>query len=102
MMSCGTGSALGCMQKLEGSCPQLFFGSCVLMDLGRSLLGQEVERKWWSYLCSKVCWHSWETSSLLVLFGYRALWQEISSRCCGTCLALGADGNWEAPVLGGS
>ena len=36
--------------------------------------GQEFEQKWWSYLCSQVCWHSWETSSLLRVFGYGALW----------------------------
>ena len=38
-------------EKLEGFCPQLFLGSCVLMALGGSLFGQ----KWWSYLCSQVC-----------------------------------------------
>ena len=53
MESCGTGSALGCRQKPEGSCPQLILGSCVLMALGGSLLGQEFEQKWWCYLCSK-------------------------------------------------
>ena len=79
MESCGTGSALGCRQKPEGSCPWLFLGSCVLMALGRSLLGQEFEQKWWSYLCSQVCQHSWETSSLLVVFGYGVLWHRISS-----------------------
>ena len=47
--------------------------------LGRSLLGQEFEHKWWSYLCLQVCQHSWEARSLLVLFGYGALWQSISS-----------------------
>ena len=79
MESCGTGSALGCRQKPEGSCPQLILGSCVLMALGGSLLGQEFEEKWWSYLCSQVCRHSWETSSLLVVFVYVALWHRISS-----------------------
>ena len=59
MESCGTGSALGCRQKPEGSCPQLILGSCVLMALGGSLLGQEFEQKWWSYLCSQECPHFW-------------------------------------------
>ena len=79
MESCGTGSALGCRQKPEGSCPQLFLGSCVLMALGGSLLGQEFEQKWWSYLCSQVCQHSWETSSLQKEFGNGQLWHRISS-----------------------
>jgi hypothetical protein len=61
MESCVTGSAPGGRQKLEGSCPQLFLGSCVLMALGRSLLSQEFEQKWWSHLCFQVCQHSWET-----------------------------------------
>ena len=33
MGSCGTGPALECRQKPEGSCPQLILGSCVLMAL---------------------------------------------------------------------
>jgi hypothetical protein len=37
MESCDTMSALGCRQKLEGSCLQLVLGYCVLMALGRSL-----------------------------------------------------------------
>jgi hypothetical protein len=37
----GKGSALGCRQKPEGFCPQLILGSCVLMAVGESLLGQE-------------------------------------------------------------
>ena len=80
MESCGTGSAQGCRLKREGSCPQLFFGSCVLMVLGRSFLGQEFEQTWWSYLCSQGCHHSWETSSLPMVFGYGALWHRISYR----------------------
>ena len=63
MESYDSGSALGCIWKLVGSCPRLFLGSCVLMALSGSLLGQEFEQKWWSYLCSQVCLHSWETSS---------------------------------------
>ena len=70
---------LGYRQKPEGSCPWLILGSCVLMALGGSLLGQEFEEKWWSYLCSQVCWHSWETSSLLAVFVYVVLWHRISS-----------------------
>ena len=58
----------------------LFLGSCVLMALGSSLLGQEFEQKWWSFLSSQVCQHSLETCSLLALFGYGALWHRISSR----------------------
>ena len=38
------------------------------------------EHKWSSYLCSQACLHFWETSSLLVVFGFGALWQGISSR----------------------
>jgi hypothetical protein len=37
MESCGTGSALGCRQKLEGSCPRLLLVSCVLRASDRSL-----------------------------------------------------------------
>ena len=80
MEGCGTGSIPGYRQKLEGSCPWMFLGSCVLMTLGWSLLGQEFEQKWWSYLCSQVCEHSWETSFLLEVFGYGELWHRISSR----------------------
>ena len=92
MESYGTGSALWCRQKPEGSCPQPILGSCVLMAMGGSLLGQEFEEKWWSYLCSKVCWHSWETSSLLVVFVYITLWHRISSghsrKLEGSCSSL--------------
>jgi hypothetical protein len=80
MESCGKGSALGCRQKPEGSCPQLFLGSCVLMALGGSVLGQEFEEKWWSYLCSQVCRHFWETSSLLAVFGYGPLWHRLQAQ----------------------
>ena len=90
MESCGIGSALGCRQKLEGSCPRLFLDSWVLMTLGGPLLGQELEQKWWSYLCSR----HW--SALLVdqlspmVFGYGTLRQRIGSRWgwkpVGSCL----------------
>jgi hypothetical protein len=66
MENCGTRSDLGYRCKPEGSCPWLFFVSCVLMALGGPLLGQEFEQKWWSYRCSQVCWYSWDTSSLLI------------------------------------
>jgi hypothetical protein len=69
----------GCRQIPEGSCPRLFLRSCVLMTLGRSLLGQEFEQKWWSYLGSQVCRHFWETSSFLVVFGCVSLWHRFSS-----------------------
>ena len=75
----GTVSALEYRQKPEGACLWIFLGSCVLMALGRSLLGQEFEQKWWSHLCSQVCQHSWETSSLLVGFGYRELCHRANS-----------------------
>ena len=80
MESCGTGSAPGHRWKLEGSCPLLFLGPCVLMALGRSLLGQEFEQKWWYHLCSQVCQHFWETSSLSEGFRYRELWDRDGSR----------------------
>ena len=79
MEICGTGSALECRQKPEGSCAWLFLDSCVLMALGRFRLGHEFEQKWCSYLCSGVCQHSWQTSSLLAVFGYVAVWHRISS-----------------------
>jgi hypothetical protein len=79
MENYGTGSACGCRQKLEGSCPPLFFGSCVLMALGGSFLTQEFEQNWWSYLCSQVCQYSWETSCLLAGFGYGEVWHRLSS-----------------------
>ena len=42
MDSCGIGSAPGCRQKPEVSCPWLFLGSCVLKSLGRSLRAEVV------------------------------------------------------------
>jgi hypothetical protein len=68
MESCGTESAPGCKQELEGSGPRMLLGSCVLMALGRSLFGQGFEQMWWSYLCSQVYWHYSETSSLSEVF----------------------------------
>jgi hypothetical protein len=65
------------VQRPEGSCPQLIFGSSVLIALQRSCLGQEFEEKW----CSQVCRHSWETVSVLAAFIDVALWQRICSLC---------------------
>ena len=79
MESCGIGSAQGCTQKQEGPYPPLFLGSRVLMALGRSLLKQEFEQKWWSYLCSQVFQDSWKTSSLQMVFG--TLWHLNSFQC---------------------
>jgi hypothetical protein len=64
----------GCFVIPNEFCPQLFLGSCVLMALGGSFLGQEFEQKWWSYLCSQVCQHSWETSFLPAVFVYGEPW----------------------------
>jgi hypothetical protein len=77
----GTGSALGCRWKPEGSCLRLFLGSCVLIALGMSPLGQDFEQKLWSYLCSQVRWRSWEFNSLLKVFRHGSLWHRISSQC---------------------
>jgi hypothetical protein len=77
-------------QKLEGSCPWIFLGSCVLMALSNSLLGQEFEQKWWS--------HSWETSFLPMVFEYGALWHRTSFRHCGPGSAPCADRNQKDPV----
>jgi hypothetical protein len=62
------------------STPRLLLGSCVLKALGGSLLGQVFEQRWWSYLYSQACQHSWETSSLLIELWYGALWHRVSSR----------------------
>ena len=107
MESCGTESALGCRWKPEGFCPWLFLGSCVLMALGGSLLGQEFEQKWCSYLCSQVCQHSWETSFPLLGFGYGELgtgsslghrWK-LEGFCLrlllGSCVLRAPAGPWE-------
>jgi hypothetical protein len=81
MDSCDTWSSLEYKWKPEGSCPWLFLDSWVLMAQGGSLLGPEFEQKWWSYLCSRVSQHSWETRSLLTVFGYGAPWHRSSSGC---------------------
>jgi hypothetical protein len=62
---------------MEESCLQLFLDSCVLRALGKLLLGQEFELKWWFHLYTQVCQHAWETSSLLVGFWiWRAVTQD--------------------------
>ena len=53
---------------------------------------QEFEQKWWSYLSSQVCWHSWKINSLLTVSGYYG--------DCGTGSVLGADGNQKDLLLG--
>jgi hypothetical protein len=80
MKICGTGPAPGPSLKPEGSCPWLFIGFCVLIAVGRSLLGQEFQWKPWSHLCSQVFQHFWETSSFLEGFGYEELWHRVSFR----------------------
>ena len=78
MESCATGSTLGCKGRPKISCLRLFFGWCVLMALGESLLGQKFEQKWWSFLCSQVYQHSGRP----VLYGgiwYGELWKRIRS-----------------------
>lgn len=69
----------GCRLKPEGSCHWFLLGSYILSAPCWSLLVQVFEQKWWSYPCSQVCQHFWETSSLLVGFGYGELWHRISS-----------------------
>ena len=64
------------------------------------------EQKWWSYLYSQACQHSWETSSLQA-FGYGALWLRISSGYRGTGSVQDAGGNpvryisWSQTFLSG-
>jgi len=54
----------GLRQKLEGSWPWLLLGSCIQRALGRFLLGQEYEQKWWSPLSSQDCPEFWESGSI--------------------------------------
>lgn len=84
MRNCGTRVAPGCRQKPEGSCSQLFLGSCVLVALDRSLLGQEFKQKWWSHLSSQELCTPWRP----------ALYQwDLVTKCCGTGSAPGTDQN---------
>ena len=85
---CGTESAPECRWKTEGSCPRLFLGSCVLMVLGGSLLGQEFEQTWQSHLCSQLFRLPWE------VFGY------LGMEHCGTGSAPGTDRTRKDPVPG--
>ena len=66
----------GCRWKLEGSCPLLFLGFCVLMALRGSLLGQEVVV---SPVISGVP-AIWENKSLVAGYGYGELWHRVCSR----------------------
>jgi hypothetical protein len=93
------GQLLGAEGNLKDPVPSCSWFFC-LVALGRSLLGQEFEQKWWSYLYSQICPHSWETSSIPAVFGYGALWHRISSGRCGTGLAPDADSNWKDLVPG--
>ena len=34
------------------------------------------EQQWWSYLCLQVCWHSWETRSLDVIWVWSTVAQD--------------------------
>ena len=77
--------------RTRRSCPQMILVSCALMALDESLLGQEFDQKWWSYLCLQVYWHSWETLSLPAVFGYGDL---------GTGSAPNTDGNQKDPFSG--
>ena len=72
--------------QLEGSCPQPFLGSCVLMPPSRSLLGQDFKQNWWSYLHSKVCQQSWENNSLPYLG-------------IGSCSTWSVQGSWPSLFL---
>jgi len=67
-------------QKLEGSCLRVLLGSCVQRAPWGFLFDQKCEQKWWCHLCSWLCHHFWETSSLPPGSGYRKLWYRVSSR----------------------
>jgi hypothetical protein len=88
----------GLRQNLDGSCPLLLLGFCVTMALCGSLLDQYFEQKWWSYQCSQVFWHSWELSSLPVIFGCGVLLHRINSRVYLTGGAFGTDGIQKEPA----
>ena len=64
MESCGTESALSCRQNPEGSGFLLFLDYCVVIAVGKSILCQELEQKYWL-----TCVHRCVTSSFLVVFG---------------------------------
>jgi hypothetical protein len=79
MENCGTGSAPGADGNQKDPVP-----GCFSISMSWRLWAGPSEQKWWSYQCSQVCQHSWETNSLLAVFAYEAL-------CTGS--APGADGN---------
>ena len=94
MESFDTGSALGCRQKLEGFCPQLFLCSCVLMALGGGggpSCARNLSR---SGGLTCVCRYV-GTPGRLALFGWH-----LCMYPCDTGLALGADRNYNTPVPG--
>jgi hypothetical protein len=62
-----------------------------LITVSFSLQTGLAEQIWWSYLHSQTYWHSWKTSYLLVVFGYKALWHEISSNLGTEPYGMGSD-----------
>ena len=78
MNSCGTGSDLGYWKRSGVSRPQLILGSCVLMTLLQSLLGQEFKTSG-GLTYARRC--VGEASSFLVVYMYVALWHMIISGC---------------------
>ena len=81
---CGTASAPGCRWKPEGFCPMMFLGSCVLMALGKYLLGQDFEQKSGGLTCA----HRY--------IGVPGLCMDH----CGTGSASSTDGKQKDPVPG--
>jgi hypothetical protein len=87
MESCGTRSSLGHRWKPEGSCPQLFLGSCVLMALAGPSWARNLSRS-----VGLSCAHR-----LVSAPGRPALSQwYLDMELCGTGSAPGTDGNWKA------
>jgi hypothetical protein len=56
--------------------------------LGGSLLALEFEQKWWSYLCSQVYQHSWETSSIMVGSWNGEMFSNVCQHSWETCSLL--------------
>jgi hypothetical protein len=88
MECCGTGSAPGAYGDWKDPVPD-----CSSVPMFWGLQEGPLLQKRWSYLCSQTCQHSWETSSLPMVFGSEALGHRIS---WGTGSALSTDKN---PVL---
>jgi hypothetical protein len=82
MESCGAVSALGCRQKLEGSCPQLFLGSCVLWLWTGHYWARNLSRS-----CGLTCVH-------------RCVSTPGRLESCSTGSAPCADEYWKDPVSG--